>query len=111
MPNQYQFAFIASFVGVFSFLLLVSAFIKTKLAEAGYDISQLILIGLPRDESSYQSPPSSTLNTRVAMLAQLIALLLAVGTSAVIYWKYAGNKRESCYNPCKRVQQLTRMYL
>ena len=47
MPNKPQVVFLLSFLIVFSFLLLLSHFIKTKLNEAGYHISHLILIGLP----------------------------------------------------------------
>jgi len=47
MPNKPQLVFLLSFLVVFSSLLLLSHFIKTKLNEAGYHISHLILIGLP----------------------------------------------------------------
>jgi len=47
MPNKPQVVFLLSFLVVFSSLLLLSHFIKTKLNEAGYHISHLILIGLP----------------------------------------------------------------
>ena len=96
MPNQLQVAFLASFVGVFSFLLLVSSVLRTKLEDVlGYDISELILIGLPRDPDNASRRASHPFNTRTGMFAQLLALALAIGTSVVIYWKFASNKRQS----------------
>lgn len=47
MPNKPQVVFLLSFLVVFSSLFLLSHFIKTKLNEAGFHISHLILIGLP----------------------------------------------------------------
>lgn len=99
MPNQFQLVFLASFVGVFALLLLVSNFVKAKLAEAGYDISQLILIGLPKDDNdAFHTSPSAFLTTRNSMLAQLLAVVLALGTSIVIYLKF-GSKRKPVLDP------------
>lgn len=93
MPNQFQLVFLASFVGVFALLLLVSNFVKAKLAEAGYDISQLILIGLPKDDNdAFHTSPSAFLTTRNSMLAQLLAVVLALGTSIVIYLKFGSSR-------------------
>jgi cytochrome-b5 reductase len=49
MPNRYQLAFLASLFLTFTALLLTSRFINSKLLAAGYDISELILIGLPKN--------------------------------------------------------------
>ena len=46
MPNRYQVAFLASFVGVLTGLVLLSNFVSSKLKAAGYDPGQLILIGI-----------------------------------------------------------------
>lgn len=61
MPNRYQLAFLATFVGVFSSLSFIAYVVKSKLKEAGYDISELILIGLPKDKDNIdaQPPPPS----------------------------------------------------
>ncbi|EKM58580.1 uncharacterized protein PHACADRAFT_253032 [Phanerochaete carnosa HHB-10118-sp] len=101
MPNRYQFAFLASFVGVLSGLFLVSNFIKAKLKAAGYDPAQLILIGLPKDENSTPSPLPSWLSSENSeMFAQLFALVLAALTSAAIFYKF-GMKRKPALNPDK----------
>jgi cytochrome-b5 reductase len=49
MPNRFQVAFLASLVLTFTSLLLLSRFLNSKLVAAGYDISQIILIGLPKE--------------------------------------------------------------
>nr|ATU82295.1 NADH-cytochrome b5 reductase [Macrocybe gigantea] len=49
MPNRLQFAFLASFIFTFTFLVLLSRFINARLIAAGYDFSQLILIGLSKE--------------------------------------------------------------
>lgn len=47
MPNLYQVAFLASLFFTFSSLVLLSNLITSKLANAGFHFSHLILIGLP----------------------------------------------------------------
>ena len=64
MPNSLQLAFLASFALIFSALLLLSNFVRGKLADAGYDPAQLILIGLPKDDEPFR-PPSAILNITV----------------------------------------------
>ncbi|KAF5377526.1 hypothetical protein D9615_005244 [Tricholomella constricta] len=49
--NRYQAAFLASLFLTFSSLVLLSRYINSKLIAAGYDFSQLILIGLPKEPS------------------------------------------------------------
>lgn len=53
MPNKYQLVFLATFVSVFSALVLISRFLNSKLIEAGYDYRNLILLGLPDHEMSF----------------------------------------------------------
>lgn len=92
MPNRYQLAFLASFVGIFGGLVLLSSFIKARLRAAGYDISQLILIGLPKDD--IHPPPQQPAwlsSPRTNMFAQLLALILAVVTSAAMYYKFGAS--------------------
>ncbi|KAG5644722.1 hypothetical protein DXG03_007851 [Asterophora parasitica] len=47
--NRYQAAFVASLFCTFTSLVLLVRFINAKLVAAGYDISQLILYGLPEN--------------------------------------------------------------
>ncbi|KAF8078437.1 NADH-cytochrome b5 reductase [Lyophyllum atratum] len=49
--NRYQAAFLATLLSTFFSLVLISWFINSKLVAAGYDISQLILLGLPKNPS------------------------------------------------------------
>ena len=94
MPNQYQLAFLVSFATVFASLFFLSNLVKSALREAGYDISELILYGLPKRDGDTLPPRSTVFETRTAMFAQLLAVVLAACTSAVLYWKYAASKRE-----------------
>ena len=92
MPNRYQLAFLASFVGVFAGLVLLFNFVKAKLKVAGYDVSQLILIGLPQDETSTPPQlPSWLSSPNSNMFAQLLAIILAAVTSAAIYYKFGAS--------------------
>ncbi|GLB36330.1 putative flavoprotein pyridine nucleotide cytochrome reductase family protein [Lyophyllum shimeji] len=52
--NRYQAAFLASFVLTFASLFLLARYLNSKLLAAGFDISQLILLGLPKE------PPPKT---------------------------------------------------
>ncbi|KAK7064466.1 NADH-cytochrome b5 reductase [Favolaschia claudopus] len=51
MPNRYQLAFLASSVGTFLVLVSLFHYLKSKLAAAGYDLNNLILLGLPKEDS------------------------------------------------------------
>ena len=95
MPNHLQLLFLASFFLTFILLLTLSNFLSSKLREAGYDISNLILIGLPKSEDSHPHSPNqkatsepSFLDVRQSVIAQLLALLLAAASSAFIYFKF-----------------------
>ena len=95
MPNPLQLLFIASFLASFLLLLTLSNFLSSKLREAGYDISSLVLIGLPHSEvSDYDIPnqmstsASSLLDVRQSVVPQLLALLLALATCAFIYLNF-----------------------
>ena len=98
--------FITSFVTVFTSLVLISQYLNTKLKAAGYDISRIILIGLPTN-NSYDSTPatkfaipwglSSNMTTQSTFdlkdfqekgYAQAAALILAVLSSLFIYFKF-----------------------
>jgi hypothetical protein len=92
MPNHLQLLFIASFSASFLLLLALSNFLSSKLRDAGYDISRLILVGLPHDDhhipNQMSTSPPSLLDVRQSVVPQLLALLLAVATSAFIYLKF-----------------------
>lgn len=47
MPNLYQVTFLASLFLTFISLVFLSHFLNSKLLAAGYDVSRLILLGLP----------------------------------------------------------------
>jgi len=49
--NRDQAAFLISLVLPFAILVSLSNYLKAKLAAAGYDVSHLILLGLPRKDS------------------------------------------------------------
>lgn len=95
MPNRLQCAYLTSFFVTFFSLVVVSHVVNRKLKEAGYDISRLILVGLPPKEGTTMSAQDSTNSTAVApagLLAgnatQLLAFVLAAVTSAWIYKKF-----------------------
>jgi cytochrome-b5 reductase len=52
MPNRYQLVFVVSLFGSFAVLVTLSNYLQAKLAAAGYDVSKLILIGLPKKDSN-----------------------------------------------------------
>ena len=95
MPNRLQWAYLTSFFVTFFSLVAISRFINRKLKEAGYDVSRLILIGLPPKDGSTMSTEDSTNTTAsgpASLLAgnapQLLALVLAAATSVWIYRKF-----------------------
>jgi len=107
MPNRYQVAYIASFATTFLSLVVLSRFVNSKLKEAGYNVSDLILIGLPRkqmDTSANDTTWPSTTPDMSGLLSntygQVLAFVLAVATSAIIYGKFGKpSKRKSVLDP------------
>ncbi|CAL1695982.1 unnamed protein product [Somion occarium] len=105
MPNRYQVIFLVSFFSVFATLFFTSRFIGEKLRAAGYDVSEIILIGLPRnrtldrDVSQRQLGSGAMPDFNSSTFQQLLALVLAVITSAFIYYKFASSKRKPVLNP------------
>lgn len=103
MPNRLQLAFIASFVLTFSTLFITSRFINAKLKAAGYDISELILIGLPKNSTltdDYTTNSNIIDNMGQAstpfldgfkeiVSTQVLALVFAVISSVFIFVKFA----------------------
>jgi cytochrome-b5 reductase len=92
MPNHLQLLFLASFFTTTVLLFTLSHFLSSRLREAGYDISRLILIGLPQPERAYPHIPNqmsaSVLDFQQSVVAQVAALLLAAITSAFMYLKF-----------------------
>jgi cytochrome-b5 reductase len=103
--NRLQFTYLTSFVGTFSTLFFASRFIDGKLKAAGYDISELILIGLPKNRT-LTSTSINTMEQVPSMLAdfqngyaQLLALALAVVSSIFIYFRFASTSKFSLHAP------------
>jgi len=93
MPNYLQLLFLGSFILTLFSLLTLSNYLLSKLRQEGYDISNLILLGLPRsDERTPHLPMSavapSFLDVRQSVVAQIVAILLTVASSAFIYLKF-----------------------
>jgi hypothetical protein len=94
MPNHLQLLFLLSFFSTFVLLFILSNHLSSKLREAGYDISKLILIGLPQSDLSGHHIPNqlstsaSFLGMPQSVIPQLLALVLAVATSAFVYLKF-----------------------
>jgi cytochrome-b5 reductase len=95
MPNNLQFLFLASFLATFAVLLALSNYLSSKLHQAGYDISRLILIGLSPSENTY--PNRMSTSAPFGLLAQVVAILLAAASGAFIYLKF-GNSGTSSFS-------------
>lgn len=100
MPNRLQVGFLVSFFITLFSLIFLARWAKLRLKAAGYDISELILIGLPRDpvkpiDQAHGSAQPSLFQTMSDWaLPELLALLLAFATSVFIYVKFAVSKIE-----------------
>ncbi|KAI0067712.1 ferredoxin reductase-like C-terminal NADP-linked domain-containing protein [Artomyces pyxidatus] len=104
MPNSLQLLFLGSFFAVLVTLFGLTAFIQSKLHAAGYHISHIILIGLPRatddtDTSTMAQTAPAFLDIRGNNVAQVLALLFAVASSVFIYIKFGASKRKPVLNP------------
>lgn len=75
MPNKYQLAFLATFVSVFTSLILLSRLLDRKLRAAGYDYRNIILIGLDKPDPIQDAPPMS--------LYQLVESLIPAGLQSL----------------------------
>ncbi|KAI0639333.1 NADH-cytochrome b5 reductase [Trametes polyzona] len=97
MPNQFQLAFLASFAGTTLLLFAVTQFVKAKLHAAGYHFSDLILIGLEKKPDHHLNEDMADFTS--GPYAQLIALALAIVTSAWVYLKFGRGKRKPVLDP------------
>lgn len=98
MPNHLQLLFLASFFATYIILHTLTTLLSSKLREAGYDISNLILIGLSHPEntsSKLMSTSAPFLDVRQSVVAQALALLLAVASGAFIYLKFGRSSTSS----------------
>jgi hypothetical protein len=85
MPNHLQLLFLASFFTTFVVLFALSNLLASKLRQAGYDISRLILIGLSPPENAY---PTQMSTSATFLDVRVVALLLAAASAAFIYLKF-----------------------
>lgn len=115
MPNRQQLAFVASFLFIFSVLVALHHYIDKTLRAAGYDISRLILIGIPTQDDSTNStapifPWTRSSNQTIGNMSQatfdfkdlqdkgytqIAALFAALLSSIFIYFKFATSSE--CY--------------
>ncbi|KAI0274690.1 ferredoxin reductase-like C-terminal NADP-linked domain-containing protein [Gloeopeniophorella convolvens] len=103
MPNELQSLFLFSFVATSLSLFAVSRYLSSLLRDAGYDVSRLILIGLPDtsrpNSPNMTKPVPSFLDASQGNLAQLLALALAVATSVFIYLKFGRSTKKPVLDP------------
>jgi len=85
MPNKFQFAFLTSFTVVLFSLVGLSHFVRSKLRDAGYDISNLILIGLPKPEPIEPAAPMDLNQLKDQALAFYKTLDVASLTSSPLF--------------------------
>ncbi|KAI8995562.1 NADH-cytochrome b5 reductase [Trametes punicea] len=100
MPNRYQIAFVASFVGTLLLLIALTEFVKAKLHAAGIYVSDLILLGLDKKPREHVDPAAGDmLDFTNGPFAQLVTLALALATTALIYVKFGRGKRKPVLDP------------
>ncbi|KAG0709050.1 NADH-cytochrome b5 reductase [Suillus ampliporus] len=102
--NCQQALFIVSFLSTLSVLIFGFHWLRAKLREAGYDVSRLILIGLEPKINTTQfsdDPSRTTMAFGIdSSYTQLVALALAVASSAFIFIKFGpSSKRKPVLNP------------
>src|ERR1700677_4545597 len=101
MPNHLQLLFLGSFSLTFFALFALYNYLLSKIRQGGYDISDLILLGLPRSDERtphhpMSAPAPSFLDVRQSVVAQILAILLTVGSSAFIYLKFGRSGTSFC---------------
>lgn len=104
MPNHLQLLFLGSFSLTFFALFASYNYLLSKIRQGGYDISDLILLGLPRSDERtphhpMSAPAPSFLDVRQSVVAQILAILLTVGSSAFIYLKFGRSARQPVLDP------------
>ena len=91
MPNRYQVAFAASFVGTLLLLVLLTELVKAKLHQRGIYLSDLILLGTGKKPDRQTVPPPDTLSDLFSgSSTKLIALAVALLTSVFLAVKFGG---------------------
>jgi hypothetical protein len=71
MSIRFQLAFLLTFVSVLAILLTLSHLVQAKLASAGYPLGELILLGLPRNQSRNTSEPYYSFTDPVPFLLDM----------------------------------------
>ncbi|KAI0321700.1 NADH-cytochrome b5 reductase [Amylostereum chailletii] len=105
MAVSHHLVFLASFLLVFGSLFAISNFLGGKLRTAGYDVADIILIGLPKQPLPDPHAPMSSqaapalINFSENRLAQAFAILLALVSGAFIYLKLGRTKRKPVLDP------------
>jgi cytochrome-b5 reductase len=97
--NREQSLFLFSFLTTLSALWYGSYIAQSKLKEAGYDISRLILIGLEPVVKDNTTQPNSIKMGMNSGYVQYIALALAIATSVLFYTKFVPSKRKPVLDP------------
>lgn len=93
MPfNQAQFLFLFTFTATLGTLIFSAHFLESRLRAAGYDIRNIILIGLDK-KSTTSTPPfpdadmSIVNNIQTNVYAQVFAVAVVV-TTGLVYRKF-----------------------
>lgn len=96
MPNLAQFTFLASFISTFVFLYLSTSYISFALRSRGWDINNLILLGLEKKDLGTESVPElhplaaiwevvkMDQTTQIALLTGLVTIGVLLLTK---FWK------------------------
>lgn len=103
MPNLNQFAFLLSFGATFGALFLLSRLVSAQLKAHGYDISDIVLIGLPKPEPGHI--PKYNVSSGTPFMdqlsstsgAQLAAIVIGVCGALFLYLKFTGSSKPSLF--------------
>ncbi|CDO72313.1 hypothetical protein BN946_scf184977.g10 [Trametes cinnabarina] len=99
MPNQLQVAFLASFVGSLILFVVLTEFAKHQLHARGIYVSDLILLGLDKKPVHPDPAGAAMADFMSGAYSQLVALALALVTTALIYLKFGRGKRKPVLDP------------
>jgi hypothetical protein len=89
--------FFASFTLTTIFLFTLSNYIKHKLGEAGYELGDLILYGLPRSSEPRVPYTSHTMAAvppflqDLGITPQMLAIVFTLASGAVIYYAFSAS--------------------
>ena len=83
--------FALSFLSVFASLVAISRFLGKTLREHGYDISKLILIGLPDQQRDSSTNTAKTLRMSQSDLTKPLAIAFAGLTTVFLYYRFSNS--------------------